>query len=263
MSYQAATQAFERLLEIMHRLRAPGGCPWDREQTHASLRPYLLEEAYEVLGAIDEQDDEALCEELGDLLLQVVFHAELAGETGRFGAADVADAICRKLVRRHPHVFGDTPAPAAADVMRHWHRLKDAELGDGPNRLVADLVPQALPALARAQKVGSKLGRRGFDWTDAAAVLEKLNEERRELDDAVRSGDPAACHRELGDVLLTLTSLARHLGVSAELSLRDATARLLARSAHVEAAARSAGHEVLDLGEAERERLWQLSKREI
>jgi uncharacterized protein YabN with tetrapyrrole methylase and pyrophosphatase domain len=160
-------------------------------------------------------------------------------------------------------VFGDTPAPAAADVMRHWHRLKDAELGDGPNRLVADLVPQALPALARAQKVGSKLGRRGFDWTDAAAVLEKLNEERRELDDAVRSGDPAACHRELGDVLLTLTSLARHLGVSAELSLRDATARLLARSAHVEAAARSAGHEVLDLGEAERERLWQLSKREI
>jgi uncharacterized protein YabN with tetrapyrrole methylase and pyrophosphatase domain len=145
--------------------------------------------------------------------------------------------------------------------MTTWHRLKDAELGDGPKRPVGDLVPQALPALARAQKVGSKLARRGFDWPDATAVLDKLDEERRELGDAVRAGDAAACHRELGDVLLTLTSLARHLGVSAELSLRDATTRLLERSAHVEAAAQRAGQEVADLDEAERERLWERAKR--
>jgi MazG family protein len=247
----------------MHRLRAPGGCPWDREQTHASLRPYLLEEAYEVLETIDQQDDDALCEELGDLLLQVAFHADLAEEAGRFGAADVVEANCRKLVHRHPHVFGDTPAPTADEVASNWHRLKDAELGDGPKPGVDDLVPRALPALARAQKVGSKLARRGFDWPDAEGVLTKLDEERRELGEAVRAEDAAACHRELGDVLLTLTSLARHLGVSAEVSLRDATARLLARSAHVEAAARHAGHEVTDLDEAERERLWQRSKSEV
>jgi tetrapyrrole methylase family protein/MazG family protein len=261
MSYEPAVQAFGRLLEIMHRLRAPGGCPWDREQTHASLRPYLLEEAYEVMQTIDDQDDDGLCEELGDLLLQVAFHAELAHEGGRFDAAAVVDGICRKLVNRHPHVFGDAPTPTANEVMTTWHRLKDAELGDGPKRPVGDLVPQALPALARAQKVGSKLARRGFDWPDATAVLDKLDEERRELGDAVRAGDAAACHRELGDVLLTLTSLARHLGVSAELSLRDATTRLLERSAHVEAAAQRAGQEVADLDEAERERLWERAKR--
>jgi len=263
MAYESASRVFQRLLEIMHRLRAPGGCPWDREQTHASLRPYLLEEAYEVLDAIDRQDDDALCEELGDLLLQVAFHAELADEAGRFRAADVVDGICRKLVHRHPHVFGAASARTPAEVAHNWQRLKEAERPEGASRAVDDLVPRSLPALARAQKVGSKLARRGFDWPDVEAVLAKLDEERAELGEALRSGDTDACHRELGDVLLTLTSLARHLGVSAEVSLRDATSRLLARAAHVEAAARGAGRDVAALDDAERERLWQRSKGEV
>jgi nucleoside triphosphate diphosphatase len=249
-----------RLIDIMARLRAPGGCPWDREQTPESLRPYLVEEAYEVLDAIDRGDVDGQRDELGDVLLQVVFHAEIAAEQGRFRLADVARAIADKLVRRHPHVFADVAVRGADDVVRNWQRIKAAERQAAGGREADGLlasVPAALPALARAQQVGEKLAHVGFDWPDLAGVLDKVDEERRELGDAVRDGDRAAAARELGDLLLTVTSLARHLDVQAEMALRDATGRLARRVAHVEAAA---GRPLGALDDAERDRLWEAAK---
>jgi MazG family protein len=265
MPAPAATDALGRLVDIMAKLRAPGGCPWDREQTHASLRPYVLEEAYEVLEAIDHGDPDALRDELGDLLLQVVFHAELAGETGAFTIADVANAIATKLVRRHPHVFGDVAVRDADDVMRNWRDIKAAERAaakkdDGPAG-VLDGVPRALPALARAQKIGDRLAHVGFDWDDVAGVLAQLDAERAELAEALAAGDRAAAERELGDVLLTVASVARHLDTSAELALAEATDRLATRVAHVEHAARAAGTTIGELDADERDRLWVEAKR--
>jgi MazG family protein len=256
-------ESLARLIDIMARLRAPGGCPWDREQTPASLRPYLVEEAYEVLDAIDRGDADGLRDELGDVLLQVVFHAEIAAESGRFRLADVARAIADKLVRRHPHVFADLPVRDADEVARNWRRIKAEERRAGgavPAVSLLATVPAALPALARAQQVGDKLAHAGFDWPDVTGVLAKLDEERRELGDAVRSGDRAAATRELGDLLLTLTSIARHLGTEAEMALRDATSRLAGRVAHVETAARAAGRSLETLDDAERDRLWEAAK---
>jgi MazG family protein len=266
MPAPAATDALGRLVDIMAKLRAPGGCPWDREQTHASLRPYLLEEAYEVLEAIDHGDADALRDELGDLLLQVVFHSELAGETGAFTIADVANAISSKLVRRHPHVFADVAVRDADDVMRNWRDIKAAERAaantdDGPVG-VLDGVPRALPALARAQKIGDRLAHVGFDWDDVAGVLAQLDAERSELAEALAAGDTAAAQRELGDVLLTLSSVARHLDTSAELALAEATDRLAARVAHVEEAAGGTGRTIGDLDAGERDRYWAAAKRE-
>src|SRR5258706_7106237 len=191
------TDALGRLVDLMTRLRAPGGCPWDREQTHASLRPYLLEETYEVLDAIERGDPAGLRDELGDLLLQVVFHAELAREAGDFTVGDVAGAIADKLVRRHPHVFGDVAVRDARDVMRDWHQIKAAErsasrAGGG----VLAGVPRALPALAHAQKVGDRLAHVGFDWADVYGVLAALDAERAELAAALAGGDEAAARRE-------------------------------------------------------------------
>jgi len=265
MPAPAVTDALGRLVDIMAKLRAPGGCPWDREQTHASLRPYLLEEAYEVLDAIDHDDADGLRDELGDLLLQVVFHSELAGETGAFTIADVASAISSKLVRRHPHVFGDVAVRDAGDVMRNWRDIKAAERaakhGDaGRPAGVLDGVPRTLPALARAQKIGDRLSHVGFDWDDVAGVLAQLDAERTELAQALAAGDRAAAERELGDVLLTLSSVARHLDTSAELALAAATDRLAVRVAHVEAAAQAEGRTIGDLDSDERDRFWAAAK---
>jgi MazG family protein len=256
-------ESLARLIDIMARLRAPGGCPWDREQTPQSLRPYLVEEAYEVLEAIDRGDDAAVRDELGDVLLQVVFHAEIAAGQGRFRLADVARAIADKLVRRHPHVFGDVEVRDADEVARNWRRIKaeerDAAGHAGAGGVLAS-VPTALPALARAQQIGEKLAHAGFDWSSVTGVLVKADEERRELDEAVRAGDHLAAARELGDLLLTLSSVARHLGVEAEMVLRDATSRLVRRVTHVEAAAQSAGQTLEALDDAERDRLWEAAK---
>src|SRR5437763_11420273 len=256
-------EAFTRLVELMARLRAPGGCPWDREQTSASLRPYLLEEVYEVLEAIDAGDAGHLRDELGDLLLQVVFQSQLASEAGRFTIADVANAVTDKLVRRHPHVFGDVEVRDADEVMRNWRRIKAEErhARGGKHDPLAS-VPAALPALARAQQLGDKARQLGFDWPDAAGVLAKLREEQAELEAAVASDDRAAAARELGDVLLTLTSLARHLDVPAEMALRDAAARFVVRARRADAAARARGAALVDLGPDERDRLWTLAKQE-
>lgn len=257
MAEPAAVAALARLVDIMHRLRAPGGCPWDREQTPESLRPYLVEETYEVLDALDAGEPNAIRDELGDLLLQVVFHAEIAAEDGRFTIGDVATAIADKLVRRHPHVFADAQADDADAVVANWRRIKAAERAARGEVGVLAGVSRELPALARAQQVGDKLAQVGFDWPDAAAVLAKVDEERAELGAALAAGDGAQAGRELGDLLLTLASLARHLGVQAEMVLRDATGRLVGRVAHVE---RAASRPLGDLDEAERDRLWEAAK---
>src|SRR5438309_2617442 len=216
MADPSVAEAFTRLVDIMARLRAPGGCPWDREQTPASLRPYLLEEVYEVLEAIDAGDAAHLRDELGDLLLQIVFQSQLAAEEGRFDAADVARAIAAKLVRRHPHVFGDVQVRDADEVIRNWRRIKSEERrAKGDDHDLFAGVPQALPALLRADQLGEKAGHVGLDWTDAAGVLEKVREEQRELEAAVASADRGAIEHELGDLLLAVASLGRHLGVSA------------------------------------------------
>jgi MazG family protein len=264
MADPETTAALGRLVDIMARLRAPGGCPWDHEQTPESLRPYLLEETYEVLDAIDRGDPAALRDELGDLLLQVVFHAEIAREAGRFSIADVARAIAEKLVRRHPHVFADVAVRDADEVVRNWQQIKAAERrsSNGDTSVLAG-IPRALPALARAEKVGDRLSHVGFDWADLRGVLGALDAERAELDAALAAGDPAAARREVGDLLLTLASVARHLGVSAELELRAATDRLDARARHVEQAAATLGRALGDLDDAERDRLWMLAKRAL
>jgi MazG family protein len=240
--------AVDRLVAIMARLRGPDGCPWDREQTLASLRPYVLEETYEVLEAIDSGDPEAHREELGDLLLQIVFQARLAEEEGAFDLAGVADAISEKLLSRHPHVFGpgatsadarpDPSADAVRDadgVLRQWAALKKKENeAKGRGKSVLEGVPRELPALARAERLTEKASRIGFDWPDASGARAKVAEELGELDEAMASGDRARMEDELGDTLFALANLARKLGIPPEEALRGTLARFISRFEHVE-----------------------------
>jgi tetrapyrrole methylase family protein/MazG family protein/ATP diphosphatase len=220
-----------RLVAVMRRLLAPDGCPWDREQTFETLRKYALEEACEVIDAIDSGDRGALREELGDLLLQVVFQAELGRREGSFAIDDVVAGIVDKLVTRHPHVFGDLEAADADAVLRNWEKLKAKEKGE---RGILGGVPRSMPALTRAQRIGEKVSRVGFDWPDARGSRDKVDEEVRELDAAIASGDPAAMEEELGDVLFALVNLARHLRIDAEGALRRTIDKFSTRFAHVE-----------------------------
>lgn len=260
MADARALETFARLVDMMARLRGPGGCPWDREQTPDSLRPYILEEAYEVLEAIDGGDAGRVRDELGDLLLQVVFQAQLAAEDHRFTIADVAQAIADKLERRHPHVFGSVEVAGADDVVRNWKRIKAEERrAAGDDTLFAG-VPAALPALARAQQLGERAAQSGLDWEDARGALEKVREELAEIEGALAAGDSAAAGRELGDLLLAVTSVARHLEVPAEMALRGATDRFVARARRVEAAARATGRALDQLSPEEIDRLWRVAK---
>jgi tetrapyrrole methylase family protein / MazG family protein len=235
-------EAIDRLLAIMERLRAPGGCPWDREQTLATLRPYLLEETYEVLEAIDDGDPREHCEELGDLLLQIVFQAQLANEAGQFAFADVAQAISDKLVSRHPHVFGDAQVKDAEGVLRQWALLKRKEKeAKGKGKSVLEGVPRELPALARAERLTEKASRIGFDWPDASGAREKVAEELGELDAAIASGDRAHVEHELGDLLFAVANLARKLALPPEEALRGAVGRFIERFEHVERGLERAG----------------------
>jgi tetrapyrrole methylase family protein/MazG family protein/ATP diphosphatase len=228
-------QTFPRLVELMGRLLAPGGCPWDREQSFATLRRYVIEEACEVIDAIDGGDRRELCAELGDLLLQVVFQAELARAEGAFGPDDVVAAICDKLVRRHPHVFSDARAENADEVLQNWERIKAAErAGSKKGGGVLSGVPRSLPALTRAQRVGEKVARVGFDWPDARGSRAKVTEELGELDQAITGGDADRTEAELGDVLFALVNLARHAGVDAEGALRRTIDKFSRRFDHVE-----------------------------
>jgi len=220
-----------RLVAVMRRLLAPGGCPWDREQSLETLRKYVLEEACEVIDAVDSGDRGALREELGDLLLQVVFQAELTRREGSFAIDDVIAGIVDKLVQRHPHVFGTAEAKDADEVLRNWEKLKAREKGA---RGVLSGVPRSMPALTRAQRVGEKVARVGFDWPDTRGSRAKVAEELAELDRAVAAHDESAVEEEMGDVLFALVNLSRHLGVDAEGALRRAIDKFSARFAHVE-----------------------------
>jgi MazG family protein len=256
-----AQAAIERLLSIMERLRSPQGCPWDREQTLKTLRPYVLEETYEVLEAIDAGDPREHCAELGDLLLQIVFQAQLMKEEGRFEFADVADAISNKLVRRHPHVFGDADAKDADAVLRQWAALKREENREkGGGESVLEGVPREMPALARADRLTEKASRIGFDWPDVAGARAKLSEEIAELDEAIAGGDPDAVEHELGDALFALANVSRKLGVPPEEALRGALGRFVSRFTHVERelARRGVGHGQATL--AEMDALWDDAK---
>jgi MazG family protein len=254
-----------RLVGVMRRLLGPDGCPWDREQSLETLRKYVLEEACEVIDAIDAGDRQGLREELGDLLLQVVFQAELARREGSFAIDDVVAGIVDKLVHRHPHVFGDVLARDADEVLRNWEKLKAKEKGP---RGVLGGVPRSMPALTRAQRIGEKVSRVGFDWEDARGSRAKVAEELGELDRAVESGDPDAMEDEMGDVLFALVNLSRHIEVDAESALRRTIDKFTRRFAHVEKRVREehggwgeAGGEERHLPLATLDGYWEEAKR--
>jgi MazG family protein len=254
-------ESFDELLAIMARLRGPGGCPWDREQTHRSIRKYVIEEAYEVAEAIDHDQPAELCAELGDLLLQVVVHAEMAQEAGRFTIDDVCRGIVDKMRRRHPHVFGDVAVDGAADVVRNWEAIKQRERGADAS--VIDGVPRALPALQRAERIGEKAARVGFDWPDVAGVLRKVDEERAELAEAMQSGDRGRIADELGDLLLATANLARKLDLEPEQALGAAVDRFSDRFRQMESSARRDGEPLQELSADELDRRWERAKREV
>lgn len=248
-----------RLLDIMARLRAPGGCPWDREQTHESIKHNLIEEAYEVVDAIESRDDADLLEELGDLLLQVVFHAQMAKEKKRFDFNDVARAIANKLVSRHPHVFGNRKLRTADQVLDQWHKLKHAEK-QHKRPSVTDGVPRHLPALMRAQAVQKKVARVGFDWSRAGEVLDKVEEEIRELRHEIRRGRRKKTAEELGDLMFALVNLARFQKFQAEDLLNQCTKKFVARFLKVEAALAARGKHPHESTLEEMEAEWQKAK---
>ncbi len=262
--FDLAAEKFKELLEIMARLRAPGGCPWDGKQTFDSIKPYLLEETYEVLDAIDGRDWEALSEELGDLLLQPVFFAEMAREQKLFSIADALDAINQKLIRRHPHIFGEATANTAEDVKTRWNEIKKLEKvkrGVPVRASVLDEVPRNLPALVETDKIGGKVARFGFEWPDVEGVLAKLQEEAGELADAHRAENSPQIEHELGDLLFNVVNLARYLKVDPEQALRKANGRFRRRFAHVEQEVAQAGSTLEDSTLERMEELWQAAKR--
>jgi tetrapyrrole methylase family protein/MazG family protein len=237
------------------------GCPWDREQTHRTLVPYLIEETFEVVEAIEQSHLEGLCEELGDLLLQVLFHAQLATEVGKFSIADVVDALSNKMVRRHPHVFGDAVIEDVDAQWRNWERLKALEKTGRRRKSRLDGIPQHLGALQRGQRMQEKAARVGFDWPSVYGILDKLSEELRELAEARRlAQDDPAIREELGDVFFTLVNLSRALGVDAETAMRQANEKFYERFSFMEARAGADGKNLADLGADELEELWELAK---
>jgi MazG family protein len=261
----SAHHTWDDLVEVMARLRR--SCPWDREQTHRSLVPYLIEETYELVEAIEKDDEASLCEELGDLLLQVVFHAQLATEAGRFSIADVIDGLSNKMIRRHPHVFGDRAVAGVADVWQNWEALKSQEAAAQTRESRLDGIPAGLGALQRAQKMQDKASRVGFDWPDARAVTEKIAEELAELAAAQREStgkpsDDPRLREELGDVLFSVVNFARTLGIDAESALRQANEKFYRRFTYMERRAIAEGRALSDLSLDELEELWQLAKLE-
>jgi len=256
------SQAFDELVAIMDRLRDPGGCPWDREQTLSSLAAYLLEEAYEVVEAATGDARGQLCEELGDLLLQIVFMARIGREREWFELDDVCRTISAKLVRRHPHVFGDREVSGAAEVVSNWEDIKRTEKGQGPARSAMDGVPAALPALLKAFRVTEKAAALGFDWQRPADVVDKLYEEIRELDREVRGAAPELerVRDEMGDLLFAMANLARHLGVEPETALQAANTKFIRRFRGVEERAAALGKDLRAMTLAELDALWEQVK---
>lgn len=259
-----AAAGFARLVEIMDRLRSPGGCPWDREQTFDTIKPYLLEETYEVMDSIDARDWHGLADELGDLLLQVVFFSQMAKEAGYFDVSDAIEAINSKLIRRHPHVFADGDAKTSDEVLRKWDEIKATEKVR-PNGLLAG-VPRSLPALMEASKIAGRAAGAGFDWNNVDEVLEKLKEELAELDGARQAlsqekpGSQEALQDEIGDLLFVIVNIARFLKVDPEQALRGTNSKFRRRFAHVEQGLEAQGKSPREATIEEMESLWQEAK---
>ena len=247
------------LVDVMRTLREPGGCPWDREQTHASIRSNMIEEVYEYLEAVDAEDTEGMREELGDILMQIVFHARMAEEAGRFDLQDVIDEVVDKLIRRHPHVFGETKVTGSDEVLVNWEAIKKTEKTE--RKHVLDGVTQGLPALLRAYKLQSKAAKVGFDWPDVKGVWDKVQEELAELQEALASGDRAAAENELGDVLFALVNYARHQKIEPEVALNGTNNRFAKRFAHVESCVEASGKAWQDFSLAELDQFWDEAKR--
>ena len=271
MKHLTPGEWFERLVAVQARLRAPKGCPWDREQTHQTLRTYLLEEAYEVLEALDTGNDAKLAEEMGDLLLQVVFHSQIASEEGRFTVADVIREIHDKMIRRHPHVFGQTRAKDSKEVLRNWEQIKaeerraskgKSEGGDDTKEApsLLDGVSRALPATLEGFQLTRKASRIGFDWDNADGVIDKMREETAELEIALNDKDQRTIEEEIGDFLFAAVNLARFLHVDPEIALKKANAKFSRRFRAMEARARESGREFKDLPREEMEALWDATK---
>jgi MazG family protein len=263
MPSESAGQKFEQLVAIMAKLRAPGGCPWDREQSFDSIKPYLLEETYEVMEAIDARDWPELAEELGDLMLQPVFFAQMASEEGHFRIEDSLDAINQKLIRRHPHIFSDSVANTADDVKKRWAEIKSEEKkakNESP-KLLLESIPTALPALVEAQQISSRAAGIGFDWQNADQVLEKLDEELHELAEARVSATQEEIEGEVGDLLFVLVNLARFLKVDPEQALRRTNRKFRSRFGYVEQELAKKGKTLSESTVDEMEELWQEAKK--
>src|SRR6266540_3037306 len=258
INYQPLAMGFAKLCEIVAKLRAPSGCPWDREQTHESLLPALIEEAYEVAEAARAKNDAHFCEELGDLLLLVVMHAEIAQESGRFNIDQVLREVSDKLVRRHPHVFGKSDARDSGAVLKQWEAIKREEKKADSHYLAS--LPKALPALMRAQKAQSKAARVNFDWTEVRDVIAKVEEEIREIKDAITSQDREMIADEIGDVLFALVNLARKCKIDAESALQRATDKFVARFNRLEDELRGQGKRLGDVDLAEMDAIWDAIK---
>lgn len=258
----SAAAKIDALLDVMARLRAPdGGCPWDLEQNFGTIAPYTVEEAYEVADAIERKDMPALKDELGDLLFQTVFHAQMAREEGLFDFGDVADAITDKMIRRHPHVFADAEFRTADEQTDAWEIQKAEErAGKGEDSLLAD-VPVGLPGLTRAVKLQKRAGRVGFDWKDATDVLDKITEETHELKDAMQSGNQEEIESEFGDLLFVLANLSRHLDVDPEAAIRKANEKFMRRFGHIENTLKAAGRTAQEASLEEMEAIWNDAKK--
>ena len=259
--------SFDDLVKIMARLRGPKGCPWDRKQNHQSLLPYLIEETYEVVDTLHRRDMDGLREELGDLLLQIVFHSQLANERQRFSIDDVTDVICRKLIARHPHVFGKTKARTADQVLDNWEKIKLAEKkSEGKSGGVLSGIPRSLPALLQAYRVQEKTSRFGFDWDNPAPVLDKVNEEVTELRKSLKKRGASRkreVEHELGDLLFALVNLSRHLKVDPETALSKANQRFIKRFGYIERNLPKRGKKLGEATLKEMDELWDEAKKKL
>ena len=252
---------YNDLLKIMSMLRAPNGCPWDREQDHKSLKRYLIEEAYEVLEAIDEESPAKLCDELGDLLLQVVFHAQIAKENQQFDLGDVIHGVSAKMINRHRHVFGGEEAETPDDVMTIWEKVKKEEKGQKTQTQVLNGVPSNLPALMRSFKVQQKAAQVGFDWDDIKDAMQKIKEEFDELEQAYNNKNEANIEEELGDLLFAVVNVSRFLKIQPELALTATTNKFIRRFEYVEQCAAKEGKQLTDMSLSEMDAFWDESKK--
>lgn len=250
----------ERLIDIMKLLRSGEGCPWDREQTHESLKKYLIEETYEYLEVVDLEDKARMCEELGDVLLQIVFHARIAEENGDFNIEDVINGVCDKMIHRHPHVFGDVTAETSSQVLKNWEEIKKKEKGVTSQTSVLQGVPRNLPALMRSYKVQQKAAQVGFDWTNPGDVFAKLREEIDELEAEYNKQNKSGIDEEFGDVLFSAVNLSRFLKVHPELSLAQSTDKFIGRFEYIEKRAAEQGRTLNEMSLEEMEALWVEAK---